>query len=228
MNTRTHIPEHVLHRVLDRSRRRCAMCVHFDNDYGQKEGQIAHLDRNPSNLAENNLAFLCLPHHDDYDTTRRQTKNLTIPEAKTARDRLYAFIEEGGDLGTAGRQDFVTRQSGTNQFFDRRYAIFNAARTFLIKILQTANVSNQGIYTFVRETSDTVFLSNEDLVEYFKEWKDLAFRLLLISSTMDMPVMPAMAEQHAQWVQEKAQIVNWFEAQYDVLVAKFTPFLRVL
>jgi hypothetical protein len=105
MNARTHIPEQIQHRVLDRSRRRCALCVHFDNDWRQKEGQIAHLDRDPSNFAENNLAFLCLPHHDDYDTKRRQTKNLTIPEAKTARDRLYAFIEGGGDLATAGRQD---------------------------------------------------------------------------------------------------------------------------
>jgi hypothetical protein len=105
MNARTHIPEHIQHRVLDRSRRRCALCVHFDNDWSQKEGQIAHLDRDPSNFAEDNLAFLCLPHHDDYDTKRRQTKNLTIPEAKTARDRLYAFIEGGGDLATAGRQD---------------------------------------------------------------------------------------------------------------------------
>jgi len=105
MNARRHIPEHIQHRVLNRSRRRCALCVHFDNDWRQKEGQIAHLDRDPTNFAEANLAFLCLPHHDDYDTKRRQTKSLTIPEAKTARDRLYAFIEGGGDLATAGRQN---------------------------------------------------------------------------------------------------------------------------
>jgi hypothetical protein len=104
MNARTRIPKHIQHRVLDRSRRRCALCAHFDADWGQKEGQIAHLDRNPSNFAEDNLAFLCLPHHDDYDTKRRQTKNLTITEAKTARDRLYAFVEGGGDLATAGQQ----------------------------------------------------------------------------------------------------------------------------
>ncbi len=182
MNARTHIPEHILHRVLDRSRRRCALCFHFDNDRRQKEGQIAHLDRDPSNFAEDNLAFLCLPHHDDYDTKRRQTKNLTIPEAKTARDRLYAFIAEGGDLATASPQNFITR--GTSQFFDRRYAIFDAARTFLIKLLQSANVSHQEIYTFIRKTSDTVFLLNDDLVTYFEDWEKRALRLLLISSTM--------------------------------------------
>jgi hypothetical protein len=227
MKARTHIPEHILHRVLDRSRRRCALCVHFDNDYGQKEGQIAHLDRDRSNSAEDNLAYLCLPHHDDYDTKRRQTKNLIISEVKTARDRLYAYIEERVNLVTTSPQIFRDHQLGTSQFFDRRYAIFDAAHTFLIKLLQNANVSNEEIHIFIRKTSDTVFLLNDDLVEYFKEWKKQAFRLLLISSTMDMPTMPAIAEQRAQWVQEKWQIVNWFEAQYDVLVAKFTPFLRV-
>jgi hypothetical protein len=104
MNARTQIPTEIQHSVLDRSRRRCALCIHFDHDWAQKEGQIAHLDRDPSNFAEDNLAFLCLPHHDDYDTQRRQTKNLTIREAKTARGRLYAFIEGGGDLATAGQQ----------------------------------------------------------------------------------------------------------------------------
>ena len=104
MTARIRIPDDIQHRVLDRSRRRCALCIHFNNDWGQKEGQLAHLDRDPSNFAEDNLAFFCLPHHDDYDTKRRQTKNLTIREAKTARDRLYEFIETGGDLATAGRQ----------------------------------------------------------------------------------------------------------------------------
>jgi hypothetical protein len=104
MRTRKAIPEDTEHRVLDRSRRRCALCVHLDNDYGQKEGQIAHIDRDPSNADEDNLVYLCLPHHDDYDTKRRQTKNLTVREVKTARDRLYTFIASGGDLATAGRR----------------------------------------------------------------------------------------------------------------------------
>jgi hypothetical protein len=95
MPPRKPIPEDTQHRVLDRSRRRCALCAHFDNDYGQKDGQIAHIDRDPSSADEDNLVYLCLPHHDDYDTRRRQTKNLMPREVKTARNRLYDFIERG-------------------------------------------------------------------------------------------------------------------------------------
>jgi hypothetical protein len=109
MTARIPIPKEIQHRIFDRSRRRCALCIHFNNDWQQKEGQLAHLDRNRANCAEDNLAYLCLPHHDNYDTKRRQTKNLTIREAKTARDCLYTFIEGGGDLATAGQQ---SNQSG--------------------------------------------------------------------------------------------------------------------
>jgi hypothetical protein len=115
MTARIPIPEEIQHHIFDRSRRRCALCIHFNNDWQQKEGQLAHLDRNPSNYAEDNLAFLCLSHHDDYDTKRRQTKNLTEREAKTARDRLYAFIEAGGNLTTAGQQS-----NRTDAIYERR------------------------------------------------------------------------------------------------------------
>lgn len=98
MSNRRPIPEETQHGILDRGRRRCALCAHFDNDYTQKEGQIAHIDRDPSSTAEDNLVYLCLPHHDDYDTKRRPTRNLTPREVKTARDRLYRSIEQGGDL----------------------------------------------------------------------------------------------------------------------------------
>jgi hypothetical protein len=65
--------------------------------------RLAHLDRDPLNCGEDNLAYLCLPHHDDYDTNRCQTKNLTASEAKTASDPLYEFIENGGDLASGQR-----------------------------------------------------------------------------------------------------------------------------
>src|ERR1700730_17861827 len=113
MNSRKPIPDDTQHRVLDRSLRRCALCIHFDNDWGQKEGQLAHLDRDPSNCTEDNLAYLCLPHHDDYDTRRRQTKNLTIHEAKTARDRLYAAIERGQLTGAPAAANMQSTDKAT-------------------------------------------------------------------------------------------------------------------
>jgi hypothetical protein len=155
-SARKPVPADIEHCVLDRSRRRCALCVHFHGDWSVKDGQLAHLDRNPANFDEDNLAFLCLPHHDDYDTTRRQTKNLTIREAKTARDRLYGYIDGGGELGIAAAEpggrnadrrtlaDFLTLMRGPGTLF-LKYPNF-AGTTFtetqlngLITIVQQRN-----------------------------------------------------------------------------------------
>jgi len=54
---------------------------------------MAHLDRNPANSTVENLAFLCLEHHDQYDTRTSQSKSLTIQEVKSYRADLYKAME---------------------------------------------------------------------------------------------------------------------------------------
>jgi hypothetical protein len=95
---RKRIPKEIELAVLDRSRRRCTLCFHLDGDMREKLGQIAHLDQDPSNPAEDNLAFMCLQHHSLYDSKTSQHKNYTISEVKASRERLYALIDSGGHL----------------------------------------------------------------------------------------------------------------------------------
>lgn len=59
-----------------------------------KKGQIAHLDGNPSNNCLDNLAFLCLDHHDEYDTKTSQSKGLTPQELRSYRKELHEHVEE--------------------------------------------------------------------------------------------------------------------------------------
>lgn len=65
--------------VLDRSRRRCAICFHLNGDLTEKHGQIAHL-------------------HSVYDSKTSQHKNYIESEAKKARNDLYIAIQEGRHL----------------------------------------------------------------------------------------------------------------------------------
>ena len=91
---RKHIPTEIEMAVLTKSARRCALCFFLSRDLSEKRGQIAHLDQNPSNFAEDNLAFVCLDHHSLYDSTTRQHKNYTIAEVKGARADLYKAISQ--------------------------------------------------------------------------------------------------------------------------------------
>jgi hypothetical protein len=81
--------------VLVRSRRWCALCFGLSLELGPKtQGQIAHVDRTPTNTALDNLCLLCLPHHDLYDSKPSQSKGFTPAELRTHREELYSFLTE--------------------------------------------------------------------------------------------------------------------------------------
>jgi hypothetical protein len=94
MTKRKKIPADIIADITTACRRRCCICFALDKDDKEKRGQIAHLDHNASNNAPDNLAFLCLHHHDDYDTRRSQSKGLTIEEVKRYRTELLAFVAQ--------------------------------------------------------------------------------------------------------------------------------------
>jgi hypothetical protein len=93
MSNRQPIPKDVEAAVLTKCRRRCCICFGLSGNLSEKSGQIAHLDDDPSNNAPDNLAYLCLEHHDRYDGHTSQSKGLTIYEVNTYRKSLWEAIE---------------------------------------------------------------------------------------------------------------------------------------
>jgi hypothetical protein len=110
MAQRMKIPEEVETELFTKSGRRCAICFALEGDAAVKPGQIAHLDRDPSNNKFENLCFLCQLHHDQYDSRTSQTKGLTEPEVRSYREKLYAewprslsaTPKQGGNVDVSG------------------------------------------------------------------------------------------------------------------------------
>ena len=90
--SRARLDEKTVEKVLVRSRRRCCMCYGLHRDTSIKQGQIAHLDRDSSNPKYDNLAFLCLEHHDQFDSKTSQSKWFVPEEVKKYRDELYSYV----------------------------------------------------------------------------------------------------------------------------------------
>jgi hypothetical protein len=108
--------------VLVGSRRRCCICFGLGRDVGVKRGQIAHLDRDSSNDSVGNLAFLCLRHHDEYDSTTSQSKNFTPAEVRSYRDELHRSVIPASQTrasSTAPPRE-VGQLGGTRQYELRR------------------------------------------------------------------------------------------------------------
>lgn len=87
------VPQETQVDVLAACRRRCAICFGLNRDTSIKPGQIAHLDRDAANPSFDNLVFLCLEHHDQFDSRTSQSKGLTSDEVRRFRQELTTAIE---------------------------------------------------------------------------------------------------------------------------------------
>ena len=87
------LPKVVEEDVLVMSRRRCAVCYGLNRDTTLKQGQIAHLDGESSNNDLDNLAYLCLDHHDQYDGRTSQSKGMTLHEVRRYRQELHEAVD---------------------------------------------------------------------------------------------------------------------------------------
>lgn len=115
--SRKPIPEEIQDRVLLLSRRRCCICFGLHGDLTVKQGQIAHLDHDNTNDNLDNLAFLCLHHHDEYDSTTSQSKGLREGEVKKFRDELYARMASLGAETVGSAQS--SAKAEVSQTFDQ-------------------------------------------------------------------------------------------------------------
>lgn len=95
--SRVAIPRKTKTAVVLQSRRRCCICFGLHNDAEPKPGQLAHLNHDASNNDPDNIAYLCLPHHDQYDGKTSQSAAITKDEVVHFRKELYQFIREQAD-----------------------------------------------------------------------------------------------------------------------------------
>lgn len=109
MPKRKHTPATTESQVLTMSARRCCICFGLEADFTRKRGQITHLDHNPSNSDFDNLAWMCLNHHDEYDSRTSQSKGMKIDEAKKYRDILYTKVSK--ELPGRSKESLVLPQS---------------------------------------------------------------------------------------------------------------------
>lgn len=81
--------------VLTKCARRCCLCFGLKQDHSVKEGQIAHLDDDPSNNNLDNLTWLCLDHHARWHARGNMTKGFTADEVKTHCAALWHAVDIG-------------------------------------------------------------------------------------------------------------------------------------
>jgi hypothetical protein len=102
------------------SARRCALCYGFDGDLSRKKGQIAHIDHDPTNADEGNLVYLCLEHHDEYDSKTSQVKGISEAELRTYKTRLLNAIAAGEHWHSPSQQSAAAAKTDAIRGHDER------------------------------------------------------------------------------------------------------------
>lgn len=161
---RKKIPAKTHSNILIKSKRRCALCFGLHNNLEVKEGQLAHIDRNNENNLEENLAYLCLQHHNLYDTNYRQTANYTPGELIYYKNKLEEYVEKNLVL-----LDNSHQTSNNKVYNSHDYEMF----LNIIEIcLKTGNLNRLIYFQFGRVVPENYFCIDEEnsilLADYFR------------------------------------------------------------
>jgi hypothetical protein len=232
--SRKPFPESVQTEVLVKCRRRCAFCYLIDQDADEKEGQVAHIDRNPENNAKENAAWLCTKHHARYDTRSRQTKGYSPDELRKYQQILYASVESFETWASKKRSrskpgSRAGRRAGMSQeVYNRRIPIYHKTMHFVRDLLKNLRPELQLILKFADDTDEALFLFEESVAQYLADLFKRAMRLYTLNLMRTrMQTEGRDAERFAALLVETRKIVHWFDEQPEEIRARFAPFLRL-
>ena len=215
--------------VLIDSRRRCLFCFGLHGDFAEKKGQVAHIDGDRSNSVMENLAFLCMDHHDQYDSTTSQSKSLTLDELRTYRKLLCDFISEGGLVPPATSYR-PTPRSKTKppislELFDRRIVYYESARELIVEVVQNADISTESCLGFARKIDQTLFYFDAGVVQYFRELYAKAVQLSCQNKSLRNEL--AHSAERTKANEGSTEILMWFATQLEALQKIVQPFLQL-
>jgi hypothetical protein len=195
-------------------------------------GQIAHVDRDPSNGELENGAYLCKEHHDEYDSVSTQSKRLNPAELKEARASLHAFLESGGLPSSSGKLTRRLKQPNRRgvplAVYERRLPIYKATIEFIRYVVRDLKPEYPQIIKFGHETEEALFLFGEQIAQYLRELSSKAVRLHAVVKMREAAVTYNREVGNFEaLVSEETSLAAWFTDQYDATRREFAPFLRL-
>jgi len=233
--SRTPVPPEIQSKVLFRARRRCALCFAYEFVTATRRGQIAHIDHDPNNNDPKNLVFLCLDHHDEYDSKTSQSKGMRPEELISARDELDEFVEQSlaslsPEAETSSEDDFESSSEDeptvSIEVYNARIPIYRAYRLLYSKIMRDAAVQLPDLFTFVNDTNEALFLFGEEMANYLNEVYKKGVDLWASGRKMEDPSRYA-EDEWGRIVDENSEVVMWFSSGFSDARIKFLKYLRL-
>jgi hypothetical protein len=221
---RKSIPPNTIDEVLLQSRRRCAICFGLEFDTRIKPGQIAHLDQNNTNADVDNLVFLCLHHHDEYDSKTSQSKGMTVGEVRTHRKELYSYISSIKSEENLPWTDYpelkqvsesLDRELLSLEIYEYRIRTYRIVRQLLGMIVDEGNVEIEPLLKFANDTDEALFIFDKELSQYLQLIYRNGIKLHFSREKLSDQRLP-IGEERNKVAEENAELLEWFTEQFEV------------
>lgn len=125
---------------------------------------------------------------------------------------IFGLVIAGASVYIAWQQKRIADIRLRHELYDRRLRVYEAAKTLLVAHQMNGKLSGDDYIAYLRGTADAVFLLDAGVVEYLKELQKQAVALIGL---------------RAEQADEFAQIETWLMQQFDILIAKFKPAMRL-
>jgi hypothetical protein len=122
------------------------------------------------------------------------------------------------------QQWLTNRRRLKYELFDRRFKVYDTAKSFLNQFYANRHPTDEELYRFRLNTRESHFLFDEDIANYLEGWITKAYEVKTLDAELaPLPVGDARSEN----VRKQREIFDWFLMQQEVLEDKFEPYLKL-
>jgi phosphate/sulfate permease len=109
--------------------------------------------------------------------------------------------------------------------FDRRFAVYDTVKSFLIRITNYEKITGEEFQKFLIGINEAKWLLNDEISNYLRQ-ELLSKYNELRRIEVELESLP-VGEEKSNLVENQSELNYWFRQQYHVLDQKFEPFLKL-
>jgi hypothetical protein len=141
---------------------------------------------------------------------------------------IFGLVIAGASVYIAWQQKRIADIRLRHELYDRRLKVYDAAKSLLVAHLINGKLSGDDYIAYRRGTADAVFLLDAGVIEYLGELQKRAECLIRLRAEL-AAIRDDMAKEakYHKLVDESAEIETWLTQQFDILITKFNPAMRL-
>lgn len=108
--------------------------------------------------------------------------------------------------------------------YDKRYPVYLTTMEYLSSIVKNANLKQDELMKFLRNSRDKDFLFKKDIQEHLEQLYTRGVDLMTIGRKLEnAPV----GDNRSQLVDKESELFEWFSKQFEITKGLFGEYLRI-